>query len=120
MKLTSGSRASARKSAMKTQVTTRRAIHVTASRIATPMMIDSTRRTVRVRTSTTRSGVTRAAWPGSRTSVVSLDGGDHRVDEDADALDLDFDDVAALEVVRVGPAHRNARGCAGCDHVARF
>src|SRR5690242_5573407 len=52
---TSGSSASARKSAITTQASTCRAIQITSSRIATPIAIRRTRRIVRGRSSTTRS-----------------------------------------------------------------
>ena len=55
---TNGSSASARKSEIRTQVITWREIHTTSSTTATAIVMPRTRRIVRVRTSTTRSGVT--------------------------------------------------------------
>src|SRR4029077_10748636 len=58
IQLTSGLRASARKSAIRTHASTWRAIHITSSAAATVSTIKSTRRTVRGRKSTTRSTFT--------------------------------------------------------------
>src|SRR5262249_7075828 len=65
---TSGSSASARKSEIRSHEMTWRAIHSTSSAIATAIAIPSTRRTVRVRKSTTRSACTVPASRPCRTT----------------------------------------------------
>src|SRR5919202_441966 len=68
---TSGSSATARKSAMMIHVITPRAIQITSSTTATARMIKRTRRIVRGRNSTTRSGGIARWSPHSRTLLGS-------------------------------------------------